>query len=71
MPTYHLTAIVIVMARTTVDAETINKAYEIAAGREKILDPQGKNDGSDVWVIESADGDIIDVQGPDDTGDAG
>ena len=61
MPTYHLTAIVVVMARTTVEAKTIDEAYEIAAGREKILDPQGENDGSEVWVIESGDGDIIDV----------
>lgn len=60
MPKYRLSAHVTVSAYTTVDAETLEAAVKIAAGRP-VQFGGGPYDQDEHWLIEEADGSPTDI----------
>lgn len=57
MPKFELSAAVTVSAYTTVEADTLEKAIEIAEGREAAIGGMGTGvNALDSWVIDDADG---------------
>ena len=61
MPIFDLSASVTVSARTRVKAATLEEAIEIAKGREVEIDLQGRDDGSERWLIGHPDGEAFDI----------
>lgn len=61
MPVFDLTASVTVSAITRVVADSLAEAIEIAKERSVTVDPLGRADRSEVWLIEEADGEPDDI----------
>lgn len=55
MPTFNLSATVTVSAYTTVEAETLEQAIEIARGRD-VEFADRMNSHTELWIIDSPDG---------------
>lgn len=59
MTIFKLTAPITVTAYTEVEADTIEKAREIAAGRSAVIGgPMSGYDASEHWIIDDADGEV-------------
>ena len=62
MPKFELSCSVTVSAYTTVEAETLEKAIQIAEGRQVVLGGPGCGESEDEsWIIEEADGSPADI----------